>query len=143
MNRRVTLVTDTLAFIVLGNAFQSALVQLIIFFKSSPESDPFALSMWVMSNGLVILSITLALSITLTSFLISALLRTVRYGKLNSAVILAGSIMLLVVILTPMYAQIKYWEVNLYEFEYLDIVRDLVMGSVILLVPHCWIKSTK
>jgi len=140
LSAKTTLVTDVLAFIVLANALQSALVQVIIFFKSSPELDLFAMSMWVMSNGLIILSTTLISSIVLTSLLASALLKILRSGKLSYVVVLAGSALLLIAIVTPVYAQIKYWEVNLYGFEYLNIIRDLAIGSVILLVPRYWLK---
>lgn len=136
--------TEIIAFILLANIFQSVLVQLVIFFKSDSASDQFALSMWVMSNGLFILSMTIFISIASTLLLTNVILKqTSLRSRISSSSIVIGSILLLINLVTPLYKYTKYWEAQYQYFNYLNVVRDLVIAFMILLLPRYWLAKNK
>ena len=139
---KITFATDNIAFVMLVNIYQSSLLQIIVFLKRDFDWDAFAISMWMMSNGIVIFFITLLLSITLVSILMLALLKILRKGKLRKIVILTGSVIFTIIMLSPLYVQFRYWEVNHYNFEHLNLVRDMMIGLVVLLVPRYMSKMS-
>lgn len=124
LKRTVIFFITLLSFLLLLNAFQSILIQIVIEL-SKPKRDELALVMYLHSGYWFI--ITYVLSVALSVAIMSILSK--EGSSHRSIAFIVGSVLFFVLMNLPVYYSLKHW--GLWEKAYLNGVRDILVSVVL------------
>lgn len=124
LKRVIIIFITLLSFLLLMNAFQSILIQIVIEL-SKPKRDDLALAMYLHSRYWFL--ITYVLSVTFSVVAMSILSKGGSSHRNISFIV--GSVLFFILINLPVYYSLKHW--GLWEKAYLNGIRDILVSVVL------------